>query len=173
MLVVGGGAKSIGLYAAGIAVALGANRVDYLDSDPARLQLAANLGANVIELPKKFTKWYEKNAPLANGRYLITVDASARVSGLNYAIRSLAPGGICSSVGYYFQKRTDLPLMQMYLNGSTFYTGISNPRADLPELLTLIQSGKFKPEMVTTLVADWADAPRAYLERGTKVVIKR
>lgn len=93
--------------------------------------------------------------------------------GLNYAIRSLAPGGVCTSVGYYFQKCSCLPIMQMYINGSTFFTGISNPRADLPEVLDLIKSGKFKPELITTLVADWADAPTAYLERGTKVVIKR
>ena len=46
VLVVGGSAESIGLYAAGIAVALGSSRVDYLDYMPARLAIANSLGAN-------------------------------------------------------------------------------------------------------------------------------
>ena len=46
VLVVGGPAESIGLYAAGIAVALGSSRVDYLDYMPARLAIANSLGAN-------------------------------------------------------------------------------------------------------------------------------
>jgi len=33
--------------------------------------------------------------------------------------------------------------------------------------------GKFHPELVTSLLADWIDSPQAYLERVTKVVIKR
>ena len=173
VLVVGGGAKSIGLYAAGIAVALGSNQVDYIDYSKTRLEIAAKLGANPIEIPKKASSWYRKYAPKRRGNYLIAVDASALVAGLNYALRSLAPGGICTSVGYYFQKCTCLPLMQMYMNGSTFYTGISHPRANLPNLLELIKTRKFKPELVTTLVANWDDAPKAYLERGTKIVIKR
>lgn len=152
---------------------LGASQVDYIDHCKSRLEVAAKLGANPIEIPKAVSSWYRKNAPRIKGRYLITVDASANVAGLNYAIRSLASGGICTSVGYYFQKCTCLPIMQMYINGSTFYTGISNPHADLPELLDLIKCGKFHPELVTSLVADWIDAPQAYLERGTKVVIKR
>jgi len=39
-------------------------------------------------------------------------------------------------------------------------------------LLTFLQTGKFKPEKVTTLVANCDDAPRVLLERTTKVVVK-
>jgi len=48
VLVVGGdnGPHSIGLYAAGLAAALGAARVTYLDQDPRRLAIAA---AQVID----------------------------------------------------------------------------------------------------------------------------
>jgi threonine dehydrogenase-like Zn-dependent dehydrogenase len=49
VLVVGGGARSIGLYAAGMAIALGASRVDYVDYDPERLLIAESLGARAIE----------------------------------------------------------------------------------------------------------------------------
>jgi alcohol dehydrogenase len=104
---------------------------------------------------------------------LIGVDASASIAGLNYGLRSLAPGGICTGVGGYVTRKATLPLMQMFTNSSTLHIGVAHHRADLPRLLALLQTGKFKPEKVTTLVADWDDAPRAFLERTTKVVVKR
>jgi len=53
VLVLGGG--SIGLYAIQIALASGASRVDYLDSEPARLRLDEELGAAVRDgaLPRR------------------------------------------------------------------------------------------------------------------------
>ena len=174
VLVVGGAAESIGLYAAGIAVALGSSRVDYLDYLPARLEIAKSLGANPIEMPKKNRgKWFRSNAPKISGVYPITVDASMNQDGIRFAIRSLAPGGICTSVGFYFQKGTSIPLMQMYANDSTLHTGISHPRACLPDVLDLIQSRKFQPEKIVTLTANWDDAAKAFLERTTKVVVHR
>lgn len=174
VLVVGGAAESIGMYAVGIVVALGSERVDYIDYLPHRLELAASLGANPIQMPKKNRgKWFRKNAPQLGGQYPITVDASMDQDGIGFAIRSLAPGGTCTSVGYYFQKGTSIPLMQMYANDSTLHTGISHPRASLPEVLDLIVSKKFQPEKITTVSANWEDAAEAFLERTTKVVVHR
>jgi len=174
VLVVGGAAESIGLYAVGIALALGASHVDYIDYLPARLEIAESLGANPIQIPKNHRrKWFRKNAPRSSGTYPISVDASANPAGLDFAIRSLAPGGICTSVGYYFQKSTSIPLMQMYVNCSTLQTGVSHPRADLPAVLDLIESKKFKPEKITTVLAEWDEADQAFLERTTKVVVHR
>lgn len=174
VLIVGGAAASIGLYAASIAVALGSSKVDYLDYDPARLTIAKSLGANPIEIGSSNKgKWYRTNAPQIKGSYPITVDASMNQDGLRFAIRSLAPGGICTTVGYYFQKGTSIPLMQMYANDSTLRTGISHARASLPDVLALIESRKFQPEKITTLLANWEDATEAYLERTTKVIIHR
>ncbi|MGH3612745.1 MAG: hypothetical protein ACRDRK_09140 [Pseudonocardia sp.] len=42
--------------------------------------------------------------------------------------------------------------MQMYANGSTLHTGVSNPRADLPQVLELISSKKLQPERMTTVL---------------------
>lgn len=174
VLVLGGAAASICLYAAGIAVSLGSEQVDYLDYDPERLKIAASLGANPIQIPeKKRSRWFRKNAPEITGKYPITVDGTMNQDGFRYAIRSLAPGGICTSVGYYFQKKTAIPLMQMYANDSRLHTGISHPRAALPEVLDLIASKRFQPEKITTLLAKWEDAAEAFLERTTKVVISR
>jgi threonine dehydrogenase-like Zn-dependent dehydrogenase len=174
VLIVGGPAESIGLYAAGIAVALGSSRVDFLDYVPARLEIAKSLGANPIEIPaKNRSKWYRENAPKISGAYPITVDASMNQDGLRFAIRSIATGGICTTVGYYFKMGTSIPLMQMYANDSTLHTGISHARASLPDVLDLIETLKFQPEKVTTLLANWEDATDAYLERTTKVVVHR
>lgn len=174
VLIVGGAAESIGLYAAGIAVAMGSEQVDYLDYQPQRLKLAESLGANPVEMPKKGKgRWFRKNAPAVNGKYPITVDASMNEDGLRYAIRSLDVGGTCTSVGFYFQKGTKIPLMHMYANDSTFHTGISHPRAALPEVLDLIVHKQFQPEKITSLLANWEDAAEAFLERTTKVVIHR
>ena len=172
VLIVGGAARSIGLYAAGIAVAMGSSRVDYLDSSRARLDIAESLGANPIPTPGT-GRWLRTHAPRLSGPYPITVDASASGAGLNYALRSLAPGGVCTGVGFYFKSRYSLPLMQMFVNDSTLHVGVAHPRADLPAVLELLQAGRFRPEKVTTLVADWADAPKAFLERTTKVVVHR
>ena len=49
VLVLGGGAQSIGLYAEGLAVAHGAGVVDYVDSSPERGAIAEELGAAAHE----------------------------------------------------------------------------------------------------------------------------
>ena len=172
VLVVGGRAKSVGLYAVAIAIALRASRVDYLDSDPGRLAIAASLGANAVAITKK-EPWFRRGEPICKGGYPITVDASNSRSALRYAVRALAPGGVCTSVGFYFWSGTGLPLWHMYLNGSTFRTGMSNSRADLPAVLELVASGAFEPGRITTRVAAWDTASEAFLERATKVVVAR
>jgi threonine dehydrogenase-like Zn-dependent dehydrogenase len=174
VLVVGGAAESIALYAAGIAVALGSAKVDYVDYSRARLDIARSLGANPIQMPERNrSKWFRTNAPGVNGRYPITVDASMNPDGIRYAIRSLSPGGICTTVGFYFQKGVSIPLMQMYANDSRLHTGVSHPHACLPDVLNLIATKKFQPEKITSQVADWEDAAEAFLERTTKVVVTR
>ena len=74
VLVVGGWARSVGLYAAACAVALGAQRVAYADADPERLERAALLGAEPIAVPVG-----DDDAPLwpgKLGRVPVSVDAS-------------------------------------------------------------------------------------------------
>jgi threonine dehydrogenase-like Zn-dependent dehydrogenase len=160
VLVVGGG--GIALYAAGAALALGASAVDYVDRDPGRLARAEKLGARPIEgLPERLPD-----------RYPITVDASADPDGLRLAIRSTDVEGYCTSIGIYFQPE-ELPLLRMYTNGITFRTGMAHARRDLPAVLDLVASGRLHPELVTGVVADWADAPEALAELSDKTVIRR
>ena len=71
VLVVGGLARSVGLYAVDAALALGAASVTYLDGDPGRLAVAADLGAEVMEGPPSGRL----------GPFPVTVDASASREG--------------------------------------------------------------------------------------------
>jgi alcohol dehydrogenase len=172
VLVVGGSAKSIGLYAAAFAVALGSSQVDYVDASATRLALAASLGANAVEW-RKGSRWFEGRESVKAGGYPITVDASSTTAGLTYALRALAPGGHCTGVGFYLRQRTPLPLWGMYLNSSTLHVGLSHPRRDLPEVIALVERGLVAPEKVLTCVADWNDAPTALLDPSTKVAVRR
>jgi len=172
VLIVGGAAKSIGLYAAGIARAMGSSCVDYIDADRGRLEIAGKLGANPIYAGALHT-WFGRLKRVRSEGYPITVDASGTGGGLSYALRLTAPGGHCTGLGFYLRKRTPLPLWQMYIGSVTLHVGVSHARAHLPAVLDLINRGSFDPSVVTPIIADWDDAARALTERATKIVVRR
>jgi threonine dehydrogenase-like Zn-dependent dehydrogenase len=118
VLIVGGSGKSIGLYAAGIAHALGSSRVDYLDTSATRLALAEKLGAHAVPLVPS-ASWYRDGKSLWPEGYPITVDVSGTTAGLRYALGALSPGGTCSAAGFYLRRGTPLPLWQMYMKSVT------------------------------------------------------
>lgn len=163
VLVVGGWAWSIGLYSAAMAHALGASRVDYIDTDPERLALAKSVGATPIEGPRSDRL----------GPYPITVDASADPDGLGCALRSVEPGGVCTSVGIYFSRTTPVPLFDMYGADVTFKTGRTNAVPMIPHVLELVRGGRFHPERLTTKRASWEEAPEALGDPSAKVVVLR
>jgi threonine dehydrogenase-like Zn-dependent dehydrogenase len=162
VLILGGGAKSIGLYAAGLAVAHGADTVDYLDDDPHRREIAASFGARSQRRDTTLRREYD-----------VVVEATSRAWGLRRALRALAPGGLCTAVGYYLSATTRVPLMRMYATDGTLRVGVSHARAVIPALLAFIDRTGFPAERVTTLHGDWDDAPSAYAARTTKVVLQR
>jgi len=164
VLVVGGaGAGSIGLYAAALGVALGAESVLYVDADAGRRGTAESLGAETLA-----------DAPKRLGPFPITVDASADADGLRLALRSTAPDGVCTSTAIYFGEQPALPLLEMYTKCVTFVTGRVHAREAMPKVLDLAAAGALEPERVTTSVVPWDDAPAALLEGGwVKLVIER
>jgi alcohol dehydrogenase len=166
VLVVGGASSgSIGLYAAAIARALGAESVTYIDADAARRATAESFGAETLALA---------DAPQRLGPFPITVDSCAEPDGLALALRSTAPDGICTSTAIYFGEQPALPLLEMYTKCITFKTGRAHVRPAMPHVLALAASGELQPERVTTRTVGWDDAAAALLERDwTKLVIER
>jgi len=162
VLIVGGAGGSVPLYAIQLALALGAQGVRYLDTDPGSLALAAGLGAQVADSP----------LPRQLGPFAITVDASMNRDGLGCALRSTGPDGVCTSIGIYL-KDTAVPLFDMYLNGVSFRTGRGHARTAIPRLIELVASGRFQPQLVTSRVVDWESATEALSEPPRKLVMTR
>jgi threonine dehydrogenase-like Zn-dependent dehydrogenase len=163
VLVVGGLAQSVGIYAAGAAVALGAGRVLYLDDNDVNRACATAMGADVAPLA------------LADGRradeqFEIVVEAAGNAPALAFAIRSTAPNGMLTSVSMHFAAETPVPLTQAYYRGLTFHTGRVQSRPLLPDVLGCIACGKLHPEHVTHRVASFEEAGDAMADPGPKLV---
>jgi alcohol dehydrogenase len=165
VLIIGGdGCRSIGLYAAACAVALGAQHVDYVDTNADRLRRAAAAGANAMEGPPEAKR----------GAYALAVDASATESGLRCALTSLEFEGTCYSLGILWDNKTPLPLLDMYVTGVTLRTGRCHARASIPSILELVEQRRLRPELITSNTIPWTDLPQALVEGGyTKLVATR
>lgn len=163
VLVVGGAAASIGLYAVLFASALGAGGIRYLDEDAERCRVAETLGAAVVQGPP----------PRRLPRAVVTVDASGTEAGLHCALRSTEPGGVCTTVAIHFGGSVPLPLLEMYTTGVTLEVGRVMARAAMEPILALVRSGRVAPERVTSRVVAMDDAIDALLEVPTKLVVLR
>lgn len=168
VLVVGGLAASIGLYAVGWAVALGAGSVRYADDDPERLAAAAALGAAPITLAVD-EAWPHHLDPRAR----ITVDNTGDEDGLATTIRSTDVYGRCTSVVIHFTPTTPVPLLEMYTRGITLHVSRADSRRYLPEVVEHVAAGRFDPAAVPTTVVPWDRADEAWLEPATKLVLDR
>jgi threonine dehydrogenase-like Zn-dependent dehydrogenase len=156
------GRLSIGLYAAALASAIGAN-VDYVDTDPQRLAAAEKLGATVHDTPKPEKSW---------DPYPVTVHTSADPSVLAATLRVTWPDGVCTDTGIYYQGGVEMPLLPMYTRGVKFVTGRVNARAVIPEILDLLESGCDVAPVVDRVVA-WDDAPAVWPTMSGKTVFTR
>ncbi|WP_431309564.1 zinc-binding dehydrogenase [Bradyrhizobium iriomotense] len=161
VLIMGGGG-SIALYAAGFARAAGAGRVDYVDTDRRRLEIAQALGANAIE----------REPPKRMGTYAITVDASSNADALRCAIRSTEHEGQCSSVGGHFGY-VEVPMMTMYVKGINFYTGRGQGRPNIEKSMAFLDAKRFDVSKITTLIAPFDETPRVLAEAPMKAVLVR
>jgi threonine dehydrogenase-like Zn-dependent dehydrogenase len=169
VLVVGGFARSVGLYAAASAVALGAARVVYADTDAGRLELAAAVGAEPEPVP--LGEEGQPVWPRRLGRFPIVVDASGDHAGLHTAIRSTAANGTCTCVAIYFEPETPVPLLEMYTRGCTLHASRVHARAVIPDVLGLIEAGRLEPQKVTSDVVGFDDAPDALADPPVKLIL--
>jgi alcohol dehydrogenase len=159
VLVVGGGTRSIALYAVDLARALGAGRVAYVDDDPARLAVASDLGADVTEAG-------------AEGDFAITADCSSTEAGMKRALRATEPGGHCTHAGGNWG-RASLNMLVMYTKGLHLHVGRASARPGVPPVLALAAAGRIRPERVTDRVLAWDEAPAALVAPHTKLVFAR
>jgi alcohol dehydrogenase len=164
VLVIGGRAASVGLYAVCAARALGASEVVYVDDSRERNTIAEGLGARVIEC--------EPREDSELGRFPITVDACSTPAGLRLALASTDSEGTCTSAGMY---AADVPftLLPLYMRGIRFLTGRTHSRAVLPHVLAHMASGALQAASIVPRRVAWQDAAEAWLEPATKLVVER
>jgi threonine dehydrogenase-like Zn-dependent dehydrogenase len=164
VLVVCHGAPSIAIYAVQAAVALGASSVTFECDDAAVLDVASSVGATAVQSS------FGRRA----GRWPIVVDCGERPVGLRHAIASTEPDGVLHSVSYYAaQPEIPFALGKLYTWGIQFHIGRLNSAAVLPEVVALIGAGRLHPEVVTSDVIGWDEAPARYLDPAIKLVVAR
>ena len=164
VLVVGGLAPSVGLYAVLAALALGSERVVYVDDDAARLELAVAAGAEVVDAKDQWD-----SLKLAE-RFPIVVDANVLDPGRNFALRSVEPCGVCTSVSGGASSRSNLPLQSMYLKGVRYEIGRVHACATAKPVLDLVSSGALDPARIINKVVPFSEAVEGMILPVTKVV---
>jgi alcohol dehydrogenase len=162
VLVLGGVAQSIGLYAAGLAVSLGAADVRYLDDDATRRAVAARMGARAEPLAVKDRDGAEK--------FEITVDASGNPDVLRFAFASTAANGTLTLVSMYFGEATPVPLEGMYAKSMGLLNERIHARTLLPPVLAYCATGRFHPEAVTSRIVPFSQAAEGILDPAPKIV---
>jgi threonine dehydrogenase-like Zn-dependent dehydrogenase len=162
ILIVGGAGRSIALYAVDAALALGAGSVTYVDTDRERLGIAKTLGAEVVE----------GTPDQSLGLFPITVDATATVEGLVATLRLTEPGGHCTSIGQVADEGL-LPIFELYSQDIRLCLGPGMARPAIPAILDLVAAGRLRPELITTSIVDWEEAPQAMRQPATKLVMRR
>lgn len=156
------GRQSIGLYAAGLAAALGLD-VDYVDTDPQRLAAAEKLGATAHDRPRP---------DKSSGPYPVTVHTSADPAVLAATLRVTWPDGVCTDTGIYYQGVVEMPLLPMYTRGVRFVTGRVNARAVIPEVVGLLEAGCDLAPAVDRVVP-WDEAADVWPAMTGKTVFTR
>ncbi|GAA5144323.1 alcohol dehydrogenase catalytic domain-containing protein [Pseudonocardia eucalypti] len=153
--------SSTPLYAGLVARALGARRISVVDGRAEVRRLAGELGLRALD-PRRPKEW--PTAPL-------TVDATGTPAGLRRVLRHTAPDGVCTCV-WSLHRRGGLPLAACYVRNVTLHIGRSHVRALIPGVLALMADGRLRPELVTTNVAGFADAPDALREHRLDCAVK-
>lgn len=164
VLVVGGLAPSVGLYAVMAALALGSERVVFVDDDPSRLELAASLGAETINAKGQW------DTLKLDQKFPIVVDANVLDAGRNFALRSVEPCGVCTSVSGGASAESSIPLQSMYPKGIRYEVGRVHACATARPVLDLVLSGALDPGRIVGKVVPFSDAIEGLLLPAAKVV---
>ena len=101
----------------------------------------------------------------------LVVDVSAHPRGLWLALSKTAPDGVCSSAGTLHAVGR-IPSGLMYGSNVTFHISRTHVRVLIPSVLGLMLHGRIHPELVTTAVASFDDAPTALREHTTSEQVK-
>ncbi len=166
VLVVGGLAASVGLYAVQSAIACGSEQVVYVDNDETRLRQAKHLGASTQAIDFSQQKQNDQE-------FLIVVEANCTPEGMAYAIRSTAACGNCTSVSGGLSPETSLPLNSAYLKGINYQVSRVHSRATLPEVVNKVCCQSIDPLAFANPTLEFSQAGEALFEPASKIIFSR
>jgi threonine dehydrogenase-like Zn-dependent dehydrogenase len=161
VLVLGGAAPVIGIYSAGIAVALGAGRVDYVDADPHRREHATNYGALAFESIEECARQYD-----------VIVDAGGSATQLLAAFARAAPESIVTSVAPA-PVGPEFPMRDLYMKGLTYKVGRPNCRAGHDGALHAWSALGFAPQRVQPKIRPFDTACETWIDPALFVAVSR
>ena len=150
---------SVSLYAGLLARALGARNVHLADARAHVRAQAERVGLGALT-PRELNRY---------GTRTVVVDAS--VNHLRVALAHTAPDGIYDASGS-LHRSGRIPLLKMYARNVTLHVGRTHARAHIPQLLELIQAGRFNPSPILTCEGPLDDAPALLAEHFSSGGIK-
>jgi threonine dehydrogenase-like Zn-dependent dehydrogenase len=160
VLVLGGMPPVIGIYSAGLAAALGAPVVDYVDADAGRNAVAASYGATPLA------------APGAEPYDLIIVANPTR-GALETAFTVAAPGAVITSVAPTIDGSPVIDTASLYHRGITWAISRPDCRHAHDGIMGAWANCGFCADRAPTRVATWADAPEAWASDALYVAAVR
>ncbi len=152
VLVLGGMPAVIGLYAAGIAVSLGASDVVYVDLDDGRVAVAAAYGARRVAVEELGIEEFD----------IVFVANPARAA-LDAAVRSCAPGGVVTSATPTLDGTPSFDTLDLYRRGLTWTIGRPDCRGAACGTADCWANAGFDPALVRPRAFVWDDAPAAWV----------
>tara|TARA_R110002072_G_scaffold36301_6_gene107051 strand:+ start:6354 stop:7430 length:1077 start_codon:yes stop_codon:yes gene_type:complete len=174
VLVVGGLAQSVGLYAVQSAFSCGSEKVVYVDNDKHRLAMAKSLGAETMLLTTQEMAALEK---FPGEEFLITVDAACTPAGVTFAMNSTLACGFCTSVSGGFSEKTELPLNAAYLKGIHYDLSRVHGRALVPAVLHKTCCNSLDPLMIAkepqSFTDLYEDPVELLLSPSPKIIFER
>ena len=168
VLVVGGLAQSVGLFAVQAALSLGSERVVYCDNSGARLALARSLGAEIIDCDFAEVRRLDERFP-------IVVDAAISAEGLTFALRNTQACGHCVSVSSTpggGEIGAPVPFREMYMKGVSWEVSRVHARGALHDALECTSCG-LDPDKIITRELPFEAAHEVMCDDAIKLVFTR
>ena len=159
VLVTSGPCPVISLYAAGLAVCLGAAQVDYVDPDDSRRGIAESYGA------RSFRRIEE-----TGGLYDVIVDGAMDAASFVDAVNRCAPDAQITSVAPSLVAPA-LPMQALYHKGITWRLARPDCRAGHSGALNACATRGFRPDLVGPKIFRFHEAIDAWLDPALYVAV--
>lgn len=163
VLVLGGTAPVIGLYAVALARALGAPQVVYCDDNPARSAIAQGYGGTLVSA----------EALADSGLYDLVVVAVTSAAALAAAFARVAPGGSIVSVVPTLDGFPELDSRLLYHKGVGWTIGRPDCRPGHDGCMAAWANLGFCPDHVPTTTVAWEDAPEGWASEAIYIAAVR